>query len=116
MCVSVLDMYRSGMGMMDRDFGRSDMGMNRPFGDSFGGLGRYLSINTHTYTHVLYVFPCIFPFLLLPVLSLRRRDGRIWRRNGELWHGSDGLWIRYACSDQLFHTLGSVQFIHECFS
>ncbi|KAF5884522.1 myelin expression factor 2, partial [Clarias magur] len=33
------DMYRSGMGMMDRDFGRSDMGMNRSFGDSFGGLG-----------------------------------------------------------------------------
>ncbi|GAA6073029.1 myelin expression factor 2 isoform X3, partial [Tachysurus ichikawai] len=33
------DMYRSGMGMMDRDFGRSDMAMNRPFGDSFGGLG-----------------------------------------------------------------------------
>ncbi|XP_036420474.1 myelin expression factor 2 [Colossoma macropomum] len=33
------DMYRAGMGGMDRDFGRSDMGMNRPFGDSFGGLG-----------------------------------------------------------------------------
>ncbi|XP_027035387.1 myelin expression factor 2 isoform X4 [Tachysurus fulvidraco] len=33
------DMYRSGMGMMDRDYGRSDMAMNRPFGDSFGGLG-----------------------------------------------------------------------------
>ncbi|XP_060734480.1 myelin expression factor 2 [Tachysurus vachellii] len=33
------DVYRSGMGMMDRDFGRSDMAMNRPFGDSFGGLG-----------------------------------------------------------------------------
>ncbi|XP_050991119.1 myelin expression factor 2 [Labeo rohita] len=33
------DMYRSGMTGMDRDFGRSDMGMNRPFGDSFGGLG-----------------------------------------------------------------------------
>ncbi|XP_076844898.1 myelin expression factor 2 [Brachyhypopomus gauderio] len=33
------DMYRSGIGGMDRDFTRSDMGMNRPFGDSFGGLG-----------------------------------------------------------------------------
>ncbi|XP_043120848.1 myelin expression factor 2 isoform X1 [Puntigrus tetrazona] len=33
------DMYRSGMGVMDRDFSRSDMGMNRPFGDSFGGGG-----------------------------------------------------------------------------
>ncbi|XP_016407751.1 myelin expression factor 2-like [Sinocyclocheilus rhinocerous] len=33
------DVYRSGMAGMDRDFGRSDMGMNRPFGDSFGGLG-----------------------------------------------------------------------------
>ncbi|KAK2894368.1 hypothetical protein Q8A67_011597 [Cirrhinus molitorella] len=33
------DMYRSGMTGMDRDFSRSDMGMNRPFGDSFGGLG-----------------------------------------------------------------------------
>ncbi|KAM4602516.1 myelin expression factor 2 [Polymixia lowei] len=33
------DMYRSGMGGMDRDFGRSDMPMNRGFGDSFGGMG-----------------------------------------------------------------------------
>ncbi|XP_035381069.1 myelin expression factor 2 [Electrophorus electricus] len=33
------DMYRSGMGGMDRDFSRSEMGMNRSFGDSFGGLG-----------------------------------------------------------------------------
>lgn len=33
------DMYRSGMGGMDRDFGRSDMSMNRGFGDSFGGMG-----------------------------------------------------------------------------
>uniref|UniRef100_A0A672S8S5 Myelin expression factor 2 n=1 Tax=Sinocyclocheilus grahami TaxID=75366 RepID=A0A672S8S5_SINGR len=31
------DVYRSGMGGMDRDFGRRDMEMNRPFGDSFGG-------------------------------------------------------------------------------
>ncbi|XP_034050130.1 myelin expression factor 2 isoform X2 [Thalassophryne amazonica] len=30
------DMYRSGM---DRDFGHSDMQMNRGFGDSFGGMG-----------------------------------------------------------------------------
>ncbi|MCJ8750497.1 hypothetical protein PDJAM_G00269250, partial [Pangasius djambal] len=64
------DMYRSGMGMMDRDFGRSDMGMNRPFGDSFGGLsggmggygggmgnsgmgpmGAGLGTHTHTHTH-----------------------------------------------------------------
>ncbi|XP_067246786.1 myelin expression factor 2 [Chanodichthys erythropterus] len=33
------DMYRSGMAGMDRDFGRSDLGMSRPFGDSFGGGG-----------------------------------------------------------------------------
>ncbi|XP_036951244.1 myelin expression factor 2 isoform X2 [Acanthopagrus latus] len=33
------DMYRSGMGGMDRDFGHSDMSMNRGFGDSFGGMG-----------------------------------------------------------------------------
>nr|XP_033472433.1 myelin expression factor 2 isoform X2 [Epinephelus lanceolatus] len=33
------DMYRSGMGGMDRDFGHSDMPMNRGFGDSFGGMG-----------------------------------------------------------------------------
>uniref|UniRef100_A0A671XXY5 Myelin expression factor 2 n=1 Tax=Sparus aurata TaxID=8175 RepID=A0A671XXY5_SPAAU len=32
-------MYRSGMGGMDRDFGHSDMSMNRGFGDSFGGMG-----------------------------------------------------------------------------
>ncbi|XP_047436257.1 myelin expression factor 2 isoform X4 [Mugil cephalus] len=33
------DMYRSGMGVMDRDFGHGDMPMNRGFGDSFGGMG-----------------------------------------------------------------------------
>ncbi|XP_028256818.1 myelin expression factor 2 isoform X2 [Parambassis ranga] len=33
------DMYRPGMGGMDRDFGHSDMPMNRGFGDSFGGMG-----------------------------------------------------------------------------
>ncbi|KAK9542415.1 hypothetical protein VZT92_000280 [Zoarces viviparus] len=33
------DMYRSGMGGMDRDFGHTDMPMNRGFGDSFGGMG-----------------------------------------------------------------------------
>ncbi|KAM7014828.1 myelin expression factor 2 isoform 2-T2 [Tautogolabrus adspersus] len=33
------DMFRSGMGGMDRDFGHSDMSMNRGFGDSFGGMG-----------------------------------------------------------------------------
>ncbi|TDH16868.1 hypothetical protein EPR50_G00002530 [Perca flavescens] len=33
------DMYRSGMAGMDRDFGHSDMPMNRGFGDSFGGMG-----------------------------------------------------------------------------
>ncbi|XP_041641152.1 myelin expression factor 2 isoform X2 [Cheilinus undulatus] len=33
------DMYRSGMGGMDRDFGHSDMSMNRGFGESFGGMG-----------------------------------------------------------------------------
>lgn len=30
------DMYRSGMGGMDRDFTHNDMPMNRGFGDSFG--------------------------------------------------------------------------------
>uniref|UniRef100_A0A8C3AKN2 Myelin expression factor 2 n=1 Tax=Cyclopterus lumpus TaxID=8103 RepID=A0A8C3AKN2_CYCLU len=33
------DMYRAGMGGMDRDFGHSDMPMNRGFGESFGGMG-----------------------------------------------------------------------------
>ncbi|XP_035484481.1 myelin expression factor 2 isoform X4 [Scophthalmus maximus] len=33
------DMYRSGLGGMDRDFGHSDMPVNRGFGDSFGGMG-----------------------------------------------------------------------------
>ncbi|XP_037552948.1 myelin expression factor 2 [Nematolebias whitei] len=33
------DMYRSGMGGMDRDFSHGDMSMNRGFGDSFGGMG-----------------------------------------------------------------------------
>lgn len=34
------DMYRSGMGGMDRDFGQGDLPMNRGFGsDSFGGMG-----------------------------------------------------------------------------
>ncbi|XP_053176358.1 myelin expression factor 2 [Scomber japonicus] len=33
------DIYRSGMGGMDRDFGHGDMSMNRGFGDSFGGMG-----------------------------------------------------------------------------
>ncbi|XP_063305101.1 myelin expression factor 2 [Pelobates fuscus] len=33
------DMYRGGMGgSMDRDFGRSDIGLSRGFGDSFGGM------------------------------------------------------------------------------
>ncbi|XP_036391370.1 myelin expression factor 2-like isoform X2 [Megalops cyprinoides] len=33
------DMYRAGMGGIDRDFGRNDMPINRGFGDSFGGMG-----------------------------------------------------------------------------
>ncbi|CAB1442254.1 unnamed protein product [Pleuronectes platessa] len=33
------DMYRSGMGGMDRDFSHSDMPVNRGFGDSYGGMG-----------------------------------------------------------------------------
>ncbi|XP_077419581.1 myelin expression factor 2 [Vanacampus margaritifer] len=33
------DVFRSRMGGMDRDFGNSDMLMNRGFGDSFGGMG-----------------------------------------------------------------------------
>lgn len=36
------DMYRSGMGGMDRDFGQGDMPMNRGFGsDSFGGMSKF---------------------------------------------------------------------------
>lgn len=85
MCV--LDMYRSGMGMMDRDFGRSDMGMNRPFGDSFGGLGKCVNISRCTHTCCV----CVVMFFF----SIRWRNGRIWRWNGELWHGPNGLRIRY---------------------
>ncbi|XP_018620473.1 myelin expression factor 2-like isoform X2 [Scleropages formosus] len=36
---SMGDMYPSGMGSMNRDFGRNDMPMNRGYGDSFGGMG-----------------------------------------------------------------------------
>ncbi|XP_051896418.1 myelin expression factor 2 [Pristis pectinata] len=42
---SMGDIYRAGMastgmgGSFDREFGRSDMAMNRGFGDSFGGMG-----------------------------------------------------------------------------
>lgn len=43
-------MYRSGMGGMDRDFGHSDMPMNRGFGDSFGGMGKN-SIHTSDIRH-----------------------------------------------------------------
>uniref|UniRef100_A0A3Q3DQ55 Myelin expression factor 2 n=1 Tax=Hippocampus comes TaxID=109280 RepID=A0A3Q3DQ55_HIPCM len=32
------DVFRSRMGGMDRDFGNSDMPLNRGFGDSFGGM------------------------------------------------------------------------------
>lgn len=35
------DMYRSGMGAMDRDFGQGDLPTNRGFGsDSYGGMGK----------------------------------------------------------------------------
>lgn len=34
------EMFRGGMGgNMDRDFGRSEMQLNRGFGDSFGRMG-----------------------------------------------------------------------------
>lgn len=34
------EMFRGGIGgNMDRDFGRSDMALNRGFGDSFGRMG-----------------------------------------------------------------------------
>uniref|UniRef100_A0A8C9S3G5 Myelin expression factor 2 n=1 Tax=Scleropages formosus TaxID=113540 RepID=A0A8C9S3G5_SCLFO len=36
---TTLNMYPSGMGSMNRDFGRNDMPMNRGYGDSFGGMG-----------------------------------------------------------------------------
>lgn len=47
-CLStfVPEMYRAGMasnamgGSSDREFGRSDLGVNRGFGDSFGGMGK----------------------------------------------------------------------------
>ncbi|XP_011608309.1 myelin expression factor 2 [Takifugu rubripes] len=35
------DMYRSGFGGMDRDFGHNDLPMNRGFGDSFGMGGGF---------------------------------------------------------------------------
>lgn len=36
-------MFRGGMGgNIDRDFGRTDMAMNRGFGDSFGRMGMAL--------------------------------------------------------------------------
>lgn len=66
-------MYRSGMGMMDRDFGRSDMAMNRPFGDSFGGLGKCASINTHTHTRC----PCCDDLFLCQV--------EVWEDMEEEW-------------------------------
>uniref|UniRef100_A0A7N8WNN9 Myelin expression factor 2 n=1 Tax=Mastacembelus armatus TaxID=205130 RepID=A0A7N8WNN9_9TELE len=34
-----MNMYRSAVSGMDRDFGHGDMSMNRGFGDSFGGAG-----------------------------------------------------------------------------
>lgn len=35
-----LEMFRGGMGgRMERDFGSSDMALNRGFGDSFGRMG-----------------------------------------------------------------------------
>ncbi|XP_044294707.1 myelin expression factor 2 isoform X7 [Varanus komodoensis] len=38
------EMFRGGMGgSIDRDFGRSDMAMNRGFGDSFGRMGSGIS-------------------------------------------------------------------------
>lgn len=49
-------MYRSGMGGMDRDFGHSDMPMNRGFGDSFGGMGeRNSDVDSHNTKLKLYV-------------------------------------------------------------
>ncbi|XP_016355500.1 myelin expression factor 2-like [Sinocyclocheilus anshuiensis] len=67
------DVYRSGMGGMDRDFGRRDMGMNRPFGDSFGGegyagmgnagmgpMGSGLGHSSHALTHKI---TCIYTSL-----------------------------------------------------
>ncbi|XP_072258495.1 myelin expression factor 2 [Pyxicephalus adspersus] len=39
MASSMGDMYRGGMGSsMDRDFGRSEIGLGRGFGESFGGM------------------------------------------------------------------------------
>ncbi|CAI9612463.1 unnamed protein product [Staurois parvus] len=39
MASSMGDMYRGGMGSsMDREFGRSELGLSRGFGDSFGGM------------------------------------------------------------------------------
>lgn len=38
--VSPTEMFRGGMGgNIDREFGRSDMALNRGFGDSFGRMG-----------------------------------------------------------------------------
>uniref|UniRef100_A0A3B3DBN8 Myelin expression factor 2 n=1 Tax=Oryzias melastigma TaxID=30732 RepID=A0A3B3DBN8_ORYME len=53
------DMYRQGMGGMDRDFGHNDMPMNRGFSDSFGGMSRFYLHLKHLqkFTHLcVYLF------------------------------------------------------------
>lgn len=46
---------------MDRDFGHSDMPMNRGFGDSFGGMGeRYSDVDSHNTTLKFYVLYHVF--------------------------------------------------------
>lgn len=39
-CVILADMYRSGIGGVDRDPGRNELPMNRGFGETFGGMGK----------------------------------------------------------------------------
>nr|XP_023669936.1 myelin expression factor 2-like isoform X1 [Paramormyrops kingsleyae] len=38
------DMYRSGIGGVDRDLGRNELPMNRGFGETFGGMGGGLGV------------------------------------------------------------------------
>lgn len=73
------------MGMMDRDFGRSDMGMNRSFGESFGGLGKHPLLDTRVFSYLKQTCVCVCTHCVL-FFSVRWRNGRIWRRrrNGEL--------------------------------
>lgn len=110
---SCWDMYRSGMGGMDRDFGHSDMSMNRGFGDSFGGMGEWYfrhrisckfrgcflsSVVVCLLADWFCVWRCyviVLWFNLIRTNSLYLFRWWLWRRHGQWWHGAHGDWIRY---------------------